>query len=95
MKPQRFEIGQAVTPKRGAWTPMDRNLPGRPPKMDIYHVSEYHTHRGFPDLWFISLDELPLPTDPKFDEDGFDPVITDSELESLLNSVPETQTVEV
>lgn len=102
MKPQRFEIGQAVAVKFGEISQFNTARGVKTPRAgEIYHVESYHWGRDllkiYPQFnvdknnWYIGLAEL----NGLYWELSFDPVITDSELESLLNSVPETQTVEV
>ena len=93
MKPQRFEIGQAVTPNT-----KDQKLePGCPPLLfgEVYHVRKYfgpHIYNGVR-AWYIELEEI---------SGGFiylefmlSPVISDTELYKELESINKTKTVEV
>ena len=98
MKPQRFEIGQAVTPKRG-WNWEDNDFGLGRPSSDIFHVSGYlhpsTPKRYYPDLefmgWYITLREFPQSR--FFSESGFDPIeLTTEQVTSLLE---EPITVEV
>lgn len=84
MKPQRFEIGQAVTPKIDKEFALIKGSGDSPdPKFgNIYHVSEYLFEMN---EWFISLDEM--PDDIYYSEIDFDPVITTSELTEALEEI--------
>jgi hypothetical protein len=94
MKPQRFEIGQAVTRKIVPWASLTSNV--RPKAGEIYHVSGYvHSKmlkfgNPYPG-WYITFDEHGKNVFHR--EKDFDPVISTHELESLLSEVPITETV--
>lgn len=97
MKPQRFEIGQAVTPKVSFPWNNSANIP--PPKPEIYHVLEYHDGTkytcvgGYAGHWYINVSERPYHWLAL--EDGFEAVISDHELASLLSTVEESVTTKV
>lgn len=87
MKAQRFEIGQAVTPKRGEGFSNWYGIPA--PTQDIFHVHGYKHGSTFPlpvnamkDDWYISLG----PEDGNLWrwEPGFEPVELTSESISAL-----------
>jgi hypothetical protein len=88
MKPQRFEIGQAVTPRDTNWK-NPNNYP-TPKFGEVYHV-QYYSHEGcdcgecgrMPYVWLREFHYGVC-------QSKLEPVISDSELETLLNSVPET-----
>lgn len=91
MTPQRFEIGQAITPKIDN-RPWITNNPGYgcPPKQgDIYHVTSYWYYKY--GRWFIALREM--PGKQIYDENEFDPVITTNQLEEALNEISESITI--
>lgn len=92
MKPQRFEIGQAITLKHEY-----KNAPVqpgciRPAFGQVYHVSGYalDTFQGKPE-WWITLEEHPKRQISR--EADFDPVVTDAVLSKELESI--TKQVEV
>lgn len=90
MKPQRFEIGQAVTPNKNHPLKFEEGCP--PFKFgEVYHVMEYHQALyKFERAWYIVLEEL--PHDKIYLEMSFDPVITDAILEKELSTISEPQT---
>lgn len=90
MKPQRFEIGQAVTPRYGVdWNGRSPNYTDVPsPKMDVLHVSSYKEKWGY---WYIRIVEM--PQDCYYREDQFEPLISDSELARELESIEVPQTI--
>ena len=88
MKPQRFEIGQAITPKGKDWTLIQGRAP-LPIFGEIYHLDRYaYLHEGD---WMIVLKEF--PTDCNYDECGFDPVISTDALKAELETISEPETV--
>jgi hypothetical protein len=97
MKPQRFEIGQAVTPRGAQWryehpSPQDISPSPDPRFGEIYHVKRYSHREANAGLgWGIQLNELVGTT--WYLETSFDPVeITTEQLEVMIS---ETQPVEV
>lgn len=90
MKPQRFETGQAVTPKVGAVFIMKRST--SPKQGHIYHVSGYFTDSNYVTSPAIFLREMPC--DAVYDERKFDPVdLTTSDIHELYEesiSIKET-----
>jgi len=89
MKPQRFEIGQAVTMKNPLnWLVLDGPSAGSLALFGkIYHVKEYTSYHS-QYRWLISFEEL-HPED-EFEENEFVPVISDAILESELSSINQT-----
>lgn len=87
MKAQRFEIGQAVTPKVKNWHCINGRRINQLAFGEIYHVKDYEYHFG---KWFISLLEI---DGNAYDEFGFDPVISTNELESALIEIEQPVTV--
>jgi hypothetical protein len=85
MKPQRFEIGQVVTPNEKGWVDLNNNGPCPVKFGKIYHVSGYRAWCKLYKTWAMLLEEVPF----SYDEVDFDPVISTSELESDLNKVTE------
>lgn len=83
MKPQRFEIGQAVTPNKKKWEHVHDDVPMPPSFGNVYHVSEYWNFED--NLWYIHLKEV--PDSYVYNEEGFDPVITTHELEKELSEI--------
>lgn len=82
MKPPLFQIGQAVTPNTTEWyTNSLKTLPN-PIFGEVYHVSEHHY---ICDRWYITLHEMSDITG--YEEDGFDPVISDKELSKELSEI--------
>lgn len=90
MKPQRFEVGQAITPKTN--DPWRNESSARienynDPKFgEIYHVLKYNHFSQVSDSWMIKLHEF---TNSAYDEDEFDPVISTDALEKELKSISE------
>lgn len=90
MKPQRFEIGQAVTPNKKdeyqlIFDVTQNGYNGTLPTFgEIYHVHDYGWEES---EWYISLHEF--PKDHGFAECDFDPVISNSHLESDLREITE------
>ena len=85
MKPQRFDIGQAVTPniREDRWFYEGTPSEVKPKFGEIYHVKMYDEYsKG---SWYIILSEL--PNTDAFNEAGFDPVISTNVLEKELNSI--------
>ena len=85
MKPQRFEIGQAITPKD-----KDGFVREDPAEADpllkfgeVYHVKAYRYLHKIYNCWIITLDGLPY----EYDEEGFDPVIETNELEKEIEEI--------
>ena len=71
MKPKRFSEGQAVTPNKKEWGPVEGYEISPPPIFGKeYHVSSYYDFEN--DHWYIFLDEM--PSNCVFNEEGFDPV---------------------
>lgn len=91
MKPQRFEIGQQVTPKRANWKSIGGAYLDAKPG-NIYTIHLYSDYSKKYNCWFICLQEL-NPDTHEYQEDGFDPVISDSVLEAELETIFEHQTV--
>lgn len=90
MKPQRFEIGQAVTPKRGEdWSWKEGYVSGPFPLKcgQVYHVIGHYWVLSMND-WAILVAEVGMHRG--FMEYHFEPVITDSELYEALQEQPET-----
>lgn len=91
MKQQRFEIGQAITPKPNdknhSWEVVHGNINGIQIKVgEIYHVKFYGEF--WENDWYISLDEINASIG--FNESGFDPVVSDSILISELETIKVT-----
>lgn len=88
MKPQRFEIGQAVTPNTKHWqAPADQKLVDSPPKFgEVYHVYKYVEENN--KWWIILIEKMKLTCL----EDSFDPVISNTALEKELSTISEPQT---
>lgn len=87
MKPQRFEIGQAVTPGKTGKMPSLHNT-GQVRGGQIYHIKKYiefGTH--FP-VWWVTTHEL--GDRHLIDETSLEPVISDSQLIELLSEEPQT-----
>lgn len=85
MKPQRFKIGQEVTPTRGRWRGAERE--GKFPLKygSIYTVQSYVDKNN---EWYIQLVEFDKDRLIHFfAEKGFEPVITTKELEGLLSEI--------
>lgn len=83
-KPQRFEIGQEITPKHGVFAYKGYN----PPRFgEIVRVREYlypiHPTEG----WMISVFER--PDNYFFPEVCFDPITSIGEIMKLLKEEPE------
>ncbi len=91
MKPQRFEIGQAVTPKYKKWY-VDVGNPNapRPRYGEVYRVRQYQWDQS-DNSWYIAFYEIPGSVG--YWEEGFDPVVTDAVLSKELESI--TKPVEV
>lgn len=88
MKPQRFEIGQAVTPSLKVVTLETPSYGAKPIMGEIYHVEEYiHwnderiKHCSRKGVWYVSLREY---TTNFCAEDLLDPVELTSEQISAL-----------
>ncbi len=94
MKPQRFEIGQAITPKVKAWGDAISGLPlpspDDPEFGKVYHVRSYWPYGG---EWWICLNEV--NEDNAFLETNFEPLITDSVLAEALSEVPESVNLDI
>jgi len=101
MPPQRFEIGQAVTPKINMEWPICTTvgingvLPLPPPERvslprqgEIYHVSGYQAYDDR--IWGIFLSEY-IGQNLTFAEPNFDPVeLTTSDITALMEeTIPE------
>jgi len=93
MKPQRFEIGQPVTPKRGEdWSGKNNNEIFPLPEGEIYHIKSYSWFGDFAE-WAVCLIEIPGRS--CFMEYHFEPVITSAELTELLKEEPLTVEVDL
>lgn len=95
MKPQRFEIGQAVTRKQIPWFTATSSV--KPKQGEVYHISEYvhfkqlQKHGNpFPE-WYVRFEEHPRTVAHR--ESDYDPVISDSELTELLKEETVTVTI--
>ena len=95
MKPQRFEIGQAVALKHGNAKISNSSHPrecSAPLPSVIYHVAEYFmgTFQDLKGKWLISLKEIDQRN--FYNEDAFEPVeMTSEEIQALTDesiSVP-------
>lgn len=93
MKPQRFEIGQEVTPKVNSVWVIHENI-CRPPLVprqgEIYHVLLYCRGVGV-DGPCIELEEAGAGV--CYMEDHFEPLITTEQLEKMME--PETATITI
>lgn len=85
MKPQRFEIGQAVTVIDN--DPWDGDADTIDPKFgEVYHVSEYKYFDFHINEWIISFYEIP---NSGYSECSFAPVTSTEQLVEELESIPE------
>lgn len=85
MKPQRFEIGQAVTPLYNKpWTNKNGDIFNGPSYGEIYEVSGYGPYSNAFHCATVILDKLP---DLNIVERDLAPVITTHELESELSEI--------
>jgi len=95
MKPQRFKIGQAVTPKVNMQWPINNDIgylgisprqapnpvPEMPKQGEIYHVDGYQAYDD--GIWGIFLSEY--NHELTFNEEKFDPVeLTGKEIADLI-----------
>lgn len=89
MKPQRFQIGQAVTPKAGSWQEIGEKTGAVPMALfgKVYHVRAYCAYPG-DEEWYIILQELGGYA--SYQEQRFEPLISTEELERALNTQTET-----
>ena len=83
MKAQRFEVGQAITPNHKDWIVLEGSDKGSvlPKFGEIYHVKcygKYWSKYG----WFMEIDELSVGA--FYSENGFDPVVDSSVIESEI-----------
>lgn len=93
MKPQRFRIGQDVTPKRDdKWYTLNDNILENHPKFgEVYRVTEYNGFRY--NHWFIRVvGPGNLDPDMRYCEEAFDPVISTAILANELTQIEIEQT---
>ena len=92
MKPQRFEVGQAITlikhTKHWKCNPLVSHL--LPKFGEIYHVQKYLFYSTNMNCWKISLMEI---DGINCNEEAFAPVVDDTVLESDLNKIHEPVTI--
>lgn len=93
MKPQRFEIGQAVTKNKNVeWVTIrgvNEDYSKEPEFGKIYHIDRYYVY--YNDEWFIVFREF--LDGAAYKESSFDPVVTEAVLSKELESI--TKPVEV
>lgn len=98
MKPQRFEIGQAVSlrkkPKGVTNVESNEKFPCPLSHSEIYHIAGYGEGRGSgKGEWYVFIAEY--NHNCLFNEDGFEPVISDNIISELLEESLKTQPQEI
>lgn len=91
MAPQRFKIGQEVVCSRKRFETINDLGLGHAQYGQLYHIVGYETDRRVPGIWFVTLHEFSHMA--IFNEDAFEPVVSDRALTELLEETLQPKTI--
>lgn len=91
MAPRRFKIGQEVVCVRKTFETINDLGLGVAKYNHIYHIAGYETDRRVPGIWFVTLSEISYMA--IFNEDAFEPIVSDTALTELLEESLQPQTI--